>query len=297
MRNNQPKVTLINPTSHPLHQLAWAFGIYKGITPPDLLSTPEHIRAWMKKKGAMESELHHADDYALMTEFCQPFLKDPTATGLEYIQMAFLIENVSRAFQQQLTRHRMASYIIQSLRVFDLGKFATEGRYTMPSTVKNETAYHEEMLNIQGAYNEAIKAGENVEDARGLLPLNVHSTITMRVDFSQLRHILRGRLCLTAQEEARKVGYQFKQAVTDGMGKFFGDLLQPPCHAIYGGKCTNTPNYCGVPLWLASTAPDKFKAWYNEHDGQPDNSRIPTNSTILPEDLEQVEIALAEASR
>lgn len=293
METKQPKITLVNFTPKPLHSVAWACSLYKGLALEHLDYVPVALRRWFANK---DEDVFALNDDEVMIKFLAPFLKDPTSTAMEFIQMTFLIENVSRAFQQQLTRHRMASYIIHSLRVFQVGKFAEEGRYTRPSTVKNVQAYHEEMLNIQNAYNQAIEKGENVEDARGLLPLNLHSTISMRVDFSALRHILRGRLCVTAQEEARKIGYLFKKAVAMKMGKWFGDLLQPPCHKLYGGVCTNTPNFCGIPLYAASTNPQEFKRWYARTGGKPEGSRIPTNSTFLPEDMEQVEIALSEAN-
>lgn len=287
----QPKVTLMNFTSNPLETLAWANKIYKGKVYSDF------SEMLVKEFGGHDDQDEDGDDCIKykpeeLTKFLDYILKDPTNASLEYIQMVFLIEGASRAFQQQLTRHRLSSFIICSLRVMNVGTFATEGRYTLPSTVKNRRAYHEEMLNIEHAYNEAIKQGENVEDARGLLPLNVHSSISMRIDLKSLIHLLKGRLCLTAQEEARKIGYQFKSEVATKMGTWFGQLLQPPCHAMYGGICTRPNDYCGVPLWLASKAPEKFAAWYKEHNGQPDGSRVPTNTVILPEDIAQIKAHL-----
>lgn len=276
MQTKQPKVTLINWTPRPLETIAWVCRIYNHEPVESLdkladvgLDTEDKLKAFMK-----------------------PFMGEPTQPFMEYVQMVFLIENVSRAFQQQLTRHRLASFAIQSLRVTDMGKFADEGRYTLPSTVKEPEAIHCSMQEIQETYGNLIAGGMNAEDARGILPLNIHSPITMRIDFNALRHVLQGRLCLTAQEEARKVGYLFKQQVVEKMGGWFGDLLQPPCHAIYGGKCTRMHYYCGVPLWLASTQPAKFAQWYKEHDGKPDGSRVPTNTVILPEDLVSIKGAL-----
>ena len=296
IETQKPRITLISWTPKPVHQLAWACGNYKGITVRSLDEVPGAIRN-SGFKSAGEEMFQAPTDDEVMEAYIRPFLKDPTAAGLEFIQMVFLLENVSRAFQQQITRHRLASFIIQSLRVHNVGKFASEGRYTMPSTVKNPQAFHEEMLNIEGAYNKAVESGENIEDARGLLPLNVHSTITMRIDMKALHGLMLGRLCLTAQEEARRVGYAIKREVTDKMGDFFGGILQPPCHANHGGKCTRTNEYCGVPLYLASENPARFKEWYAKNGGKPDGSRVPTNTVILPEDLEQVELALAEASK
>ncbi len=277
METKQPKVTLINWTPRPLETVAWACRIYN-YAPVDSLDKLKDIGLDTEEK---------------LREFMKKFMGEPTQPFMEYVQMVFLIENASRAFQQQLTRHRLASFAIQSLRVTNMGKFADEGRYTMPSTVKDPAHFHTAMLGIQDSYNimvnnENSESNENAEDARGILPLNIHSPITMRIDFNALRHVLQGRLCLTAQEEARRFGYQFKQQVTEKMGDWFGDLLGPPCDKMYGGKCTRMQYYCGVPLFLASTNPKKFAEWYDRTDGKPEGSRIPTNTVVLPEDLEYI---------
>lgn len=281
METRQPKVTLINSTQRPLETLAWVCKIYaqEGLDSLDKL-----------KEVGLDSE-------EKIKIFLEPFLKEPHQTFMEYIHCQFLIENVSRAFQQQLTRHRLAAFAIQSLRVYDVGSFATGRRYTIPSTVQNPSEFHRCMEELQYTYREMVAAGENLEDARGILPLNIHSTITMSVNFNSLRHILQGRLCLTAQEEARKVGYLIKKAVHEKMGQFFGDLLQPPCHKIYGGKCTREAWYCGVPLYEASTDPEAFKEWYKSSDGKPDATRLPTNVVILPEDIETIKEALAQEAK
>lgn len=277
----QPKVTLINWTPRPLETIAWTCWIYNN---PPLPSLDALRDVGLGTEAALQ-------------EFMKKFMQEPTQPFMEYVQLVFLLENVSRAFQQQITRHRLASFAIQSLRVTDMGKFADEGRYTMPSTVKDKADFHFAMKMIQDDYKVMMEAQENPEDARGILPLNIHSPITMRVDFNALRHVLQGRLCLTAQEEARRVGYLMKKEVHEKMGDWFGNLLQPPCHKIYGGKCTRPQYYCGVPLWLASTAPDKFREWGERHDWKPDGSRVPTNTVILPEDLEQIQLASKEASK
>lgn len=266
----QPKVTLVNWTPRPLETLAWSCKIYTQVG----LDSIDKLK---------DCGLSTEED---MIKFLQPFLNEPHQTFMEFIDCIFIIENVSRAFQQQLTRHRLASFAIQSLRVHDVANFATEGRYTMPSTVKDKKQFDDDMKESEIAYNFMIMNGENLEDARGILPLNIHSTITMKVNFNSLRHILQGRLCLTAQEEARKVGYDIKAEVALKMGSFFGNLLQPPCHKIYGGECTRPHFFCGIPLNLASTDPGKFARWAMTTGGKPHGSRVPTNTVALPEDIQ-----------
>ncbi len=155
----------------------------------------------------------------------------------------------------------------------------------MPSTVKDRETFKESMLMAQDSYNQLIADGENVEDARNVLPLNIYSTITMRTDMAQVKRILSQRLCLTAQEEWRTVAYLMKAQVLEKMGSHMASLLQPPCHAMYGGKCNRERFYCGVPLMLDSTNPKEFARWMITTGGKPDGSKIPTNTVILQDDL------------
>jgi len=137
-------------------------------------------------------------------------LKQPHQTPLEYFSMVWIFKGVSRAFQQQLTRHRLASYSIQSLRVVDVGQFADEGRYHCPESVRDKDRYHDYMLDIQDKYRRLIQSGESTENARGILPLNIHSPITMCINYRALIGLLKQRLCLCAQEEWKAVVAQMR---------------------------------------------------------------------------------------
>lgn len=140
-------------------------------------------------------------------------LKQPHQTPLEFVNTVWVLKNVSRAFQQQLTRHRIGfSYSIQSLRVVNQDNFAEEGRFHIPNTIKNKSLFFDNMIKIQKMYNDAIEvSGESIEDARGLLPLNIYSPITMACSYRSLLGLLRQRICVAAQEEWREVTEQMRQ--------------------------------------------------------------------------------------
>jgi thymidylate synthase (FAD) len=151
------------------------------------------------------------DDYYRNT-----LMKDGMPTFLEYVSFVFKLENVSRALQQQLTRHRIGfSFSIQSLRCVDLPNFAINGNYTnpFPEDSSKHTQYELNMLQIQRTYNYALKSGVPTQDARGLLPLNIHSTITFSCTFRALVDMVNKRLCLKTQDEFRQVAYQIIEQV------------------------------------------------------------------------------------
>lgn len=189
MKTKQPVVKLFSHTANPLACIA--LGI-------DIWESPTLKTEWT------DQELEERFKYLLTC---------PHQTPFEYVNLVFTIENCSRAFQQQLTRHRVGfSFSIQSLRVIDPGDFADDGRYTMPSSVKNPDAYHRKMLNLQHDYKEAVGYdGESNEDARGILPLNIHSPITMSCTYRSLVGMLKQRLCVAAQEEWVEVARQMRE--------------------------------------------------------------------------------------
>ena len=96
----QPKVTLVDHTNNPLEAIALGIDIWHipvGDIDPFTLTEEEKLEKfrWLTKQ--------------------------PHQTPFEYVTFTFLVENVSRAWQQQMTRHRFGfSFSIQSLRVINV---------------------------------------------------------------------------------------------------------------------------------------------------------------------------------
>ncbi len=170
-------------------------------------------------------------------------------TALEYVNLVFVIKNVSRAFQQQLTRTRHASFSIQSMRVQSKTCFAKAGQYTMPPGLSEEkqNEFHIAMLDISDDYFKMIDEGYKTEDARGILPLNIHSDITMCINLNALYHMLGQRFCVLSQNEYREVATQMKQLVKEKLGSKFSDVMNAPC--VNANKCVARSDYCGTKVW------------------------------------------------
>jgi len=215
----QAKVTLFSMTARPLETIALAQKVTDSTLLPGIHYNLED--------GEAEKIFKHV-------------LSIPHQTPLEYINTVWLIENCSRAFQQQLTRHRIGfSYSIQSLRVVDAGDFATQGRYHCSETVKNEKTFHHIMENIQLEYRHMIEVGgEKIEDARGILPLNIHSPITMACSYRALLGMVRQRMCVATQGEWKDVveGMRFALAAVH-------PLLAEPFDCSCG-RFKNNAGYC-----------------------------------------------------
>ena len=221
----QPKVHLISWTNEPIKTMFWAFLNMHNKVPDSLIEI--NLTKEKEKK------------------FLELMIKQPHQTVFEYVKTTWLLENVSRAFQQQLTRTRQASYSIQSLRIVNPGDFATDRKYHVPdsSVSRNlQGEYHSAMLASQEYYQNLVKSGASTEDARGILPLNIFSPVTMSIDLRALAHMLELRMCLNTQEEFRKVAAQMKAEIGRKINKYLADnLFMPNCEK--DGVC-NSPVPC-----------------------------------------------------
>lgn len=216
------KVKLVSWTNNPAKTIYWAFMNMHNVVPDNL------------------------DDISLSKEeeesFFDMLLSQPHQTVLEYVNLNWLIEGASRAFQQQLTRTRQAGYSIQSLRIVDVGKFADESRYTESSIVKSNPDWHkrysDSMMVVQDLYRGMIKSGMPLEDARGILPLNIHSTITFTINLQSLYHMLELRFCDNTQEEFREIAKAMRSEVALKLGEIFTKPMKPICFSK--GYCPST---------------------------------------------------------
>lgn len=236
------KVRMLTCTDSPLAVMSYAWDVMKNDVPDTL-----------------EEYIHEHDptpdfpDFKRKNEefFEQKFveiLKDGLGTPSEYVNTVWVFKNVSRAFQQQLTRYRVGtSFSIQSLRRVDVRNFADKGLYHTPSRIKGTPAegkFHETMEKIQKSYVEMLESGSAIEDARGILPLNIYSTITASISLRSLANIVKQRTCTHTQEEWKEVIKQMKKEVEARISPVVAEeLFKAPCERT--GVCDYPDRCCG----------------------------------------------------
>jgi len=253
----KPRATLVNFTPKILETIYWAQRVQKEPVADDLDQiTREVSRETLK-------------------ETFRGVLKDRLSPFLEYIGMVWKAENVSRALQQQWTRSRIGwAFSIQSLRVVPLESFADKGFYHCPASVKDKAAYHSAMEVIQEAYNSMLGSGETVQDARGILPLNVYSTITASCNLKSFIDLINKRMCLKTQGEFQYLCQLMQREVELKLDKVIADAIGEPCRfgpcilipeneqqlkeAKYEGK-SNTDHCC--PLYVKLGLSEKHPEW------------------------------------
>jgi thymidylate synthase (FAD) len=133
----------------------------------------------------------------------------------EFVNYTFLITGVTRAFTHQFVRTRTGSYAQQTMRVLDVTGFTYERGPTIEGNQGALEIYDDTMATIQQAYRELIALGANIEDARGVLPTNIHTNIVAHFNMRTLAEMVTKRSSSRTQGEYREVLDAMKAAVVE----------------------------------------------------------------------------------
>ena len=170
-----------------------------------LLAYTKNTRLQMTPSGYEAFEAMHIEDLDRELQY----MSNTIPSSWEFVDVIFAINNVSRACAQQITRTRTASFAMQSQRVTDM----TSVSYHVPESVKDKDAYIDGMEISLSEYKWSVDRGENLEDARGLLPINVHCNIVAKYNLRSLVDLLRARDSMRVQGEYQMVARQMREAV------------------------------------------------------------------------------------
>jgi len=123
----------------------------------------------------------------------------------EFVHYTFLITDVTRAFTHQFVRTRTGSYAQQTMRVLDVTGFTYERGPTIEGNQGALEIYEDTMATIQQAYRDLIAVGAKIEDARGVLPTNIHTNIVASFNLRTLCEMVGKRSSSRTQGEYRDV--------------------------------------------------------------------------------------------
>ena len=120
---------------------------------------------------------------------------------LEHITYVWRIHNISRVTLAQLTRHRHASYSVQSHR------YTTPTDFVMPPSMQKlvDDNYTKESIMhcVWDLYETLVDGGIPKEDARYFLPQAITTNLIMTINARSLRNFFHLRLDPKAQWEIR----------------------------------------------------------------------------------------------
>lgn len=184
---------------------------------------------------------------------------------IEHAYFTFGIEGVSRSLLAQITRHRIASFSVQSQRYVkekDLAYVTPPEIAKDPETLKlykesmaqAEEAYHKLADKLsEGYFAEYLAAGidektarrnaekKAIEDARFVLPNACETKMVMTINARSLINFFHHRCCNRAQWEIRDVADQMLALVSKVAPNIF-KTAGPPC--LVGG-CPEGKMTCG----------------------------------------------------
>lgn len=132
---------------------------------------------------------------------------------LEFGWAMFKVSGISRACCDQLTRHRLASFAVQSWRYVDM----QENEFIHPfSALETAGETVKAMEDSQRKfYALLVKNGVAKEDARAYMGLGFATEVCFACNFRELRHILKLRLAKGAQKEMRKLAKEIYNICAD----------------------------------------------------------------------------------
>ncbi|MDR0977811.1 MAG: FAD-dependent thymidylate synthase [Endomicrobium sp.] len=162
---------------------------------------------------------------------------------LEHVSFTFGVEGVSRSLLAQLTRHRIASFSVQSQRYV---KFNNGVNFVVPDTIKKcenlLKKYNSFLKSIEAFYMELLDAGIPAEDARYILPNAATTQVIITMNARELRHFFSLRCCNRSQWEIRKMACTMLNLVKKEAPLLFEDA-GPDC---LRERCREVFN-CGKP--------------------------------------------------
>jgi thymidylate synthase (FAD) len=163
---------------------------------------------------------------------------------IEHASYTFAVEGVSRALLAQLTRHRIASYSVQSQRYVDKGEFD----YIVPPSIaaNPETAemFNKCMAMLDTYYSYFTAAGIPNEDARFVLPNACDTRIIFTMNARSLLNFFKLRCCHRAQWEIRAMADEMLKLCRKVSPVLFRHA-GPSCAVT--GKCSEGAMCCGEP--------------------------------------------------
>lgn len=167
----------------------------------------------------------------------------------EHVSFTFGIDGVSRALLAQLTRHRIASFSVQSQRyvVYNNSCVVPEPIKTLglkvPFIEDMEVSYDTYYFWFEKLKQMGLSEKEASENARYFLPNAAETNLVMTMNARELMHFFELRCCNRAQDEIRELAWTILGIVSDICPEVFANE-GPNC---VKDKCKEGKLSCGNP--------------------------------------------------
>lgn len=179
-------------------------------------------------------------------EACAKALRGALASGhesvIEHNAFTFLIEDVSRVLLAQLTRHRMASFSVESQRYCGANLDTVTPVFMMHPDLFDDLNDLEN--HVREVYAKALELGVPEEDARYFTLQAGQTRLIMTMNARELRHFFSLRCCNRAQWEIRKLAEEMLKQCREVAPQIFA---KAGCACMQGKPCPEGKRSCGYP--------------------------------------------------
>lgn len=131
----------------------------------------------------------------------------------EFVDVIFLMSNVSRSTAQQVTRTRTATFAMQSQRVTNMSDVTWDKVVTGDESL--DLFFDAVIEDSISAYSAAVAKGMPLEDAREMLPIGVHCNLVAKYNLRTLVELCQKRDSLRVQGPYVEIVRQMKEAVLE----------------------------------------------------------------------------------
>ena len=196
------------------------------------------------------------------TDFVHKIMGMGHDSVLEHASFTFGIEGVSRTLLAQITRHRVASFSVQSQRYVS---YESGFGYIVPPKIEalGEEAvreFEQQMDTMHQWYTQwqqKLGTGEGGnEDARFVLPGACETRMMVTMNVRELRHFFSLRMCSRAQWEIRALANEMHRLCMEVAPALF-ENAGPGC---LRGACPEGEKTCGKMLRIRA----ERKAWLEQ---------------------------------
>lgn len=200
---------------------------------------PDALTLLLTTKG---TRLKHDDDPAKWNEAKRKehleYMRDTIKSSWEFVDYVFKIEGVTRAFTHQLVRTRTGSYAQEAMRVIDARDHEVVAPDFSPmgklEAEKMRGVWEQTVLEIRDAYIVMIDHDVPPQDARGILPTNITTSIMCKFNLRTLHDMAKLRMCTRTQGEYQDV-FRSMRAKVIAVHPWAEEFLQ--VHCVSTGTC------------------------------------------------------------
>lgn len=211
--------------------------------------TPDALTLLLRTKN---TRLTHSDDPATWSEEKRQehleYMRDTIKSSWEFVDYVFEIEGVTRAFTHQVVRTRTGSYAQQAMRVVDARNQAVEVPPSVSENAGWQALWDAGVRAAMDSYGDMIDAGVPAQDARGVLPTHITTSIMAKFNLRTLHDMAKLRLCTRTQGEYQDVFREMRDQIT-AQHPWAAEFLE--VHCVATGTCA-FPRYGKVecPVYL-----------------------------------------------